>query len=166
MNSGILPLLARPTFKRHDRIKRQADFELLTRRGGRIARGPLVGFVMNVTDATASPANQSGDPSVMPIHAAAHGSPRRPIPSPSHAQHASRLGIRIGRRVGSAVVRNRIKRLLREAFRLARHDWPIVMDLVVSVQPHAVLSLSDYRSLLSEIARQAHKHRRNHSKTD
>jgi ribonuclease P protein component len=42
-----------------------------------------------------------------------------------------RLGLAVGKGVGGAVVRNRVKRLLREAFRLRREDLPPSHDLVV-----------------------------------
>ena len=35
-----------------------------------------------------------------------------------------RLGLSVGRRVGGAVTRNRIKRRLRDAFRAVAADWP------------------------------------------
>jgi ribonuclease P protein component len=44
----------------------------------------------------------------------------------------TRLGLTVGRRYGGAVQRNRAKRVLREAFRLSRHDLPPGLDLVVS----------------------------------
>jgi ribonuclease P protein component len=43
----------------------------------------------------------------------------------------SRLGLSVSRKVGGAVVRNRWKRLLREAFRLSRERLPAGLDLVV-----------------------------------
>jgi len=43
----------------------------------------------------------------------------------------SRLGLSVSRKVGGAVVRNRWKRLLREAFRLTRDRLPRGLDLVV-----------------------------------
>jgi ribonuclease P protein component len=42
-----------------------------------------------------------------------------------------RLGLAVGRKVGGSVVRNRVKRLLREAFRIRRTDLPAAHDLVV-----------------------------------
>ena len=42
-----------------------------------------------------------------------------------------RLGISASRRIGGAVVRNRWKRLLREAFRLTRPQLPEGIDLIV-----------------------------------
>jgi ribonuclease P protein component len=47
----------------------------------------------------------------------------------------SRLGLSVSRRVGGAVVRNRWKRLLREAFRLNRSELPAGIDFVVVPRP-------------------------------
>ncbi len=64
----------------------------------------------------------------------------------------SRLGLSVSRRVGTAVARNRIKRLLREAFRLSQHSLPPGIDLVVVVRPHRTLELVDYVEALSASA--------------
>ena len=51
------------------------------------------------------------------------------------ADSPSRLGVITGRRTGTAVVRSRARRLLREAFRLHQHDLPAPVDLVLVARP-------------------------------
>jgi ribonuclease P protein component len=45
----------------------------------------------------------------------------------------SRIGVSIGRAQGNAVVRNRIKRLVREAFRLNQLEMPCGFDILVTM---------------------------------
>ena len=49
-------------------------------------------------------------------------------PSPAGT---TRLGLSVGRRIGNAVVRNRVKRLLREAFRLNKHQVKKGYDILL-----------------------------------
>ena len=66
---------------------------------------------------------------------------------PNEVSHP-RLGLAISRRVGTAPTRNRIKRLLRESFRLIRNDLPGCYDLHVSVRPHELMTLAEYQEAL------------------
>ena len=67
-----------------------------------------------------------------------------------------RLGLSVSRRVGTAPQRNRIKRLLREAFRLMRHDFPRAYDLVIVVRPHEPLILAEYQRMLTAMMVKLH----------
>src|SRR5229473_2898749 len=52
-----------------------------------------------------------------------------------------RLGLSVSRKVGPAVLRNRLRRLYREAFRLSRHEMPVGLDLVVIPRKSGVPAL-------------------------
>ena len=60
----------------------------------------------------------------------------------------SRLGLSVPGRVGTNVKRNRIKRLIREAFRLNYEKIPTGFDFVVGVHPHQEKSLEEYTTVL------------------
>lgn len=60
----------------------------------------------------------------------------------------SRLGISVHRSIRGAVNRNRLKRIIRESFRLWREQYPPGMDIVFAVRP-------DFRCLHPSDIRQA-----------
>ncbi|HWB11856.1 MAG TPA: ribonuclease P protein component [Pirellulales bacterium] len=66
-----------------------------------------------------------------------------------------RLGLSVSRKVGGAVVRNRWKRLLREAFRLRRPELPQGVDLVVVPRAGVAVDLSTVMESLVGVARRA-----------
>lgn len=57
---------------------------------------------------------------------------RRPVAGPT-----SRLGVTVSSRVGDAVIRNRVKRILREVFRGCRSAIRPPADIVVIAKPGA-----------------------------
>ncbi|MBI1189348.1 MAG: ribonuclease P protein component [Tepidisphaera sp.] len=72
-----------------------------------------------------------------------------------------RLGLAVGRPVGNAVRRARVKRLIREAFRLSQNDLPRrddgAYDIIISPRAHNPMPLSEYQSLLLALAADLHK---------
>ena len=61
------------------------------------------------------------------------------------------MGLSVSRRVGTAPRRNRIKRMLRESFRLLQHELPGGYDWIVVVRAHEPLKLTEYQDLLRRL---------------
>ena len=73
------------------------------------------------------------------------------IYAPNMQQH-SRLGISVQRKAGNAVRRNRIKRIIREVFRLNRSLFPRNADIVITVKPgFSANSYNDFYTMFSTL---------------
>jgi len=78
-----------------------------------------------------------------------------------HRSHHSRFGFTVSKKVGGAVVRNRVRRRLKEIVRLNRHAFPNRHCFVIVARPEA--SQADYASLTHDmltIAKQANNKKR------
>jgi len=63
-----------------------------------------------------------------------------------------RLGIIVSKKCGNAVKRNRIKRHIREAFRLSRHELPPGYDMAVYWRPGRESELKQVQAALVALA--------------
>jgi ribonuclease P protein component len=124
-NQTVNPQTAGAVFPRSARLLRHADFERVYKLGQRHFSSSLTVFYLEQPGATA-------------------GTKVRATPG-------LRVGFTVGRALGGAVERNRIKRRLREAVRLSRVPLAVGADVVIN--PKKSLLKTDFEAVLNEVRR-------------
>jgi ribonuclease P protein component len=121
-NQGVKPRKAKATFERTARLLRHADFERVYKQGRRHFSASMTVFYLD--------------------RQAAGSAKVAAIPG-------LRVGFTVGRALGGAVQRNRMKRRLREAVRLTRPRPGPGADVVIN--PKKVLLTTSFDAVLNEV---------------
>ena len=67
----------------------------------------------------------------------------------------SRIGLSVSRKHGIAVKRVRLRRLLRDAYRLGKENWPVGYDLVLVPKQRKDYELVPFQASIDRLVRQA-----------
>ena len=134
---GVRPDFAMPPkkaarFPRTARLLRHADFERVYKLGRRHFSASMTVFYW---PRTALPENAEADLKK----------------SKASVPPGLRVGFTVGRVLGGAVQRNRMKRRLREAVRMSRPSGTIAADVVIN--PKKSLLTTDFSKVLDEVSR-------------
>jgi ribonuclease P protein component len=126
---GVEPRIGTGTFPRSARLLRHADFERVYKQGRRHFSASMTVFYWLRTQSDVA-ARKSAAKRVAP---------------------GLRIGFTVGRALGGAVQRNRMKRRLREAVRLTRPAASPSVDVVIN--PKKSLLTVEFASVVNEVSR-------------
>lgn len=140
-SSGAGPRAGRVRFPRSGRLLRHADFERVYKQGRRHFSASMTVFYLQRQPEPESAANGRAGNAVAT-------SGRRIL---EHRVSGLRVGFTVGRALGGAVQRNRMKRRLREAVRLTRPVAGVDADVVINPKK-AVLTV-DFAVIVNEVSR-------------
>ncbi|MBZ5679028.1 MAG: ribonuclease P protein component [Acidobacteriia bacterium] len=123
-NASVGPRGKKRRFPRSARLLRHADFERVYKQGRRHFSTSMTVFYL----------------------------PRQEAPGAgTNSASGLRIGFTVGRALGGAVQRNRMKRRLREAVRLCRPAAASDVDVVIN--PKKLLLTTDFSAVLNEVTR-------------
>jgi ribonuclease P protein component len=128
------------SFPRAARLLKHSDFDRVYKQGRRHFSSHMTVFYLRQ-------AEQPSPQNVLPENATS----KRVLLENDRAQTSARVGFTVGKVLGGAVVRNRIKRRLREAVRQRRSVLPGAVDVVINPKK-SVLTL-EFSRLLEEVGR-------------
>jgi ribonuclease P protein component len=126
-------------FPRAARLLRHADFERVYKEGKRHFSATITVFYL--ARGLSGEESRAGAPSTT-----AGSAPHKPS-----LPHGLRVGFTVGKVLGGAVQRNRMKRRLREAVRLTRPATKIAADVVIN--PKKALLAADFEDVKKEVGR-------------
>ena len=124
-------------FPRTARLLRHADFERVYKQGRRHFSASMTVFYWPRIERDGNLETRAGTPS--------------PGAQGRSAPQGLRVGFTVGRALGGAVQRNRMKRRLREAVRMSRPHAGVAADVVIN--PKKSLLTTDFSAVLSEVSR-------------
>ncbi|MGD1022958.1 MAG: ribonuclease P protein component [Candidatus Sulfotelmatobacter sp.] len=123
-------------FPRTARLLRHADFERVYKQGRRHFSASMTVFYWPRPEIDATPEMVERT--------------RTRVSAPHMRPHGLRIGFTVGRVLGGAVERNRMKRRLREAVRLSS---PVPVEADVVINPKKTLLTADFADVLNEVQR-------------
>lgn len=132
------------SYPREKRVRKRADFVRIQSHGARVNTPHfLLLLERRAPSSHASHASNAGNTSLA-----------NNVNNGPTAQDVARLGVVASRKIGCAVVRNRAKRLLREAFRTNPDIFPAGVDVVIIIRQNAhLLTLPDVTAELRAVAK-------------